>query len=445
MEDNVLRAAMKITVSEPAPCVRELAVTVPAAVVDQALADQLRVAARHAQLPGFRPGKAPLALVRNHYNPLIGGEVRRQCHALALAKAVEDEKLDIVTYPVPPDKATELSAGQDLSFTLTVNVAPMFDLPPYRELKLQEPEIAVREEEVEKAMDRFREMHAEFAPVDEAAMAGDMLKLDFSSDLELPPNAPESLARYAAANGAWVWMNQPEILPGMVAGMLGARPGETRELDVVFPADFREAALAGRKGHYRITVSEIHRRKPVSDDAELCRRMQVADLSELRRGIREMFEREGRARRQAELRRQVLEQICAPLQEMPVPPAMLQEATGKEFRHMAREAIHKEDDVNQFLKDQDRHLAAARQNAATRIRQFFILREIARAEKIQVGEQDFNRYISEISRSTGMPEQKVRDRVAGDQDVLDDAQVDLLMDKVVNFLIEQAMGKSPAA
>jgi trigger factor len=439
-----LKEAVQLVIKETEPCVRELAATVSAAAVDAEVTDQLRAAAKFARLPGFRPGKAPVSMVRNFFGKNAMGEAVRRFHGAALLKAMEDEKLDVLTYPRPPEENIDLPAGQDYSFTMTVNVAPEFDLPAYRGLVFDAAAKEIGEDAVDAGVARYREMYAEFGSTTAPAAPGDMLKISYTSDLALPEDAAEHLLRYVAAKDSWAWLSDPEILPGMTAGLTGVNLAETRPLTVDFPADFREKELAGKTVRYQVEVLEIQRRQPVSDDAELCRRLNVPDLGQLRTNLREMLERESRQQNRNELRRQAVEQVCGPLREIPLPPMLLAQASEKEFRALANRAVRSEADADAFVKEQEKHLAEARRIAADRLRQFMIFRRIAKAEDIQVAESDLNRQIQSISQAYNITEKDLRHRMA-ENGGIEDLHVDLLMSKVADFLVENAQGAEKAA
>ncbi len=442
MDDQELKAAVQLTVKETEPCVRELAATVPAAVVTTELDGQLRDAAKYARLPGFRPGKAPLAMVRNHFGKHAAAEAVRRMYGAVLMKAVEDEKLDIIGYPPPPESKVDLPPGADWTTTIKVSVAPDFELPEYKGLALAATAAEIDDAAVEAGVARYREMYAEFAPVTEPAAPGDMLKMSYDSGQAAPEGAAEHIGRFLAATDSWVWLSEPELLPGMIAGLTGVKAGESRTLKVAFPEDHREKDMAGRTLEYRVEVAEVHRRLPIADDAELCRRLNVADLGQVRDNVRRMLERESTGRHRNELRRQAVDKVCSPLREIPLPPALLAEEVEKEFRAIANRLVRSEADAEAFAKDQEKHLADARQVAADRLRQFFIFRRIAKAEGIQVGEHEVAERIRDLGRAYGIAEKDLQRRMA-DNGGIEELHIDLLMGKVTDFIVDHAAGATP--
>ena len=437
MDKSNLNDAMVLKITEIEACRNKAEVTIPAETIDKNMDNTVKEFVKQAKLPGFREGKAPKQIVKKRFQDNISQELLRKCHLTAFEKIREESKTDIVSMPTPEAEPEAPKPGEEYKFSLTFEVAPELKLPEYKGLKLKKPESKVTDKDIQEEMDRYREMYAEFATVKEPAEEGDMLKISFTSDLECPEDAIASYKRLVEAEDSWCWLNEPEMLPGIIKGLKGSKSGDTKKLKVEFPADFTEPLLSEKEGNYEIKVVEVQRRVPLTDDKELCKRLNLENIDALKTQLKSAKaakeEQEGRVK----LQNEALESIVKKVGKLDLPPSLLGQATQTQFRQIANELVKSEDDVEAFKKDTDKHRKVAEEAAKKRITDYFVAKEIAEAEGIQVEQKEIDDQIKGISAAYGYKEKDLRQQMESSGG-FEELHMDLTISKVAGFIVENA-------
>lgn len=432
-----LKELLQVQMSEKEPCLKRVEVTIPAEVVNEEMNLAVKEFAKHAQLPGFRSGKAPHHLIKKRFEPNIKEELTRRFQVAAFDKIREDSSTDIVTLPAPEGNVSEPVAGQAYKFVMTFNVAPEIKLPEYKGIKLKKETPEVSEKEIDKELDRIREMYAEFSAIDESAKEGDMLKISYSSDLETSEDASASYKRYVSAEDSWCWLSEPEMLPGIIKELTGAKAGVEKEMVAIFPEGFSEAELVGKKVKYNIKVAEVQRRLPIKSDEEFCKRINVPDMKTFRDQIKQNLEARAEMQVNSELNQAALDAVCSGIKKLDLPPDMLAYSKQREFRAIANNLVKSEDDVEAFKKDTEKHQKDAEEAARGRLTRYFICKKIADAEGITVEQRDIDSQIAGLSRAYGYKEQDLRKQMEATGG-FEELHFDLTISKVTDFIVKNA-------
>ncbi|MFA6567407.1 MAG: trigger factor [Victivallales bacterium] len=440
---ETLKDLIKTEVSGSEPCVKSVKFTVPAEVVESETNSMLKEFSKFAQVPGFRAGKTPLSLIRNRFLPRIEAETVKNFFTASFEKISSDEKFDVVSYSFPQAQPEKLEAGKDYSFTIVFNVSPEIRLGAYKGVKISVPEVKVEESRIDEEIKNLREMYGDFGKSEGPAVKGDMVKISYKSDFEIPEGAESRLKLLLETPETWAWLSDPEVIPGINKVLDGAVTGKDYELTAQFPDDFREKQVAGKKVKYTIKTMEIQRRVPVGSDEDLVKKVNAKDMKELRERIRSSLEFQEKQKSEGEAKKHILEKVIAEAGEFPLPPSVLSEAENKEFRQIATREVKKESDVEKFKIEKDKHLAEAKKSAADRMRRYFVLRKIAQAEKISIEKGEMDSHISGISRYYGVKEKEFRNQLDSSGG-MEDLQMDMLMAKVTDFLIKNADTSKPA-
>lgn len=438
-----LKDLIKTEISDSEPCVKSVKFTVPAKAVETETDAMLKEFAKFAQVPGFRAGKTPVSIIRNRFLPRIEAETVKNFFTAAFEKVSSDEKFDVVSYNFPQTQPEKLEAGKDYSFTIIFNVSPEMKIGTYKGIKISVPEVKVDESKIDEEIKNLREMYGDFSKVEGAAVKGDMVKVSYKSDFEIPEGADSRLKLLLETPETWAWLSDPEIIPGINKVLEGAVSGKDYEFVAQFPEDFREKQIAGKKVKYSVKTMEIQRRVPISSDEDLVKKVNAKDMKELRDRLKSSLEFQEKQKAEGEAKKNILEKVIAEAGEFPLPPSVLAEAENKEFRHIATREVKKESDVEKFKAEKDRHLAEAKKAAADRMRRYFVLRKIAQAEKISIEKNEMDSHISGISKYYGVKEQEFRNQLDSSGG-MEDLHMDMLMAKVTDFLMKNADTSKPA-
>ncbi len=431
---NDLASALVMEVRETSPCRKDFDFTVPAEAVARETDRAVRDFASNVNMPGFRRGKAPVNIIKSRYAEDINQELQRRVIYAAFDKVNADKSLDIVSCGM--EKEPEFKAGEDFKFTLNADLAPEFEVGDYKNIKVEVPATEVEEDKVDERINFYRSMYANYVDAEGAAEAGDMLKVNYKADFALPEDASASLKRQVETENGYIWLSEPEIIPGCIAALTGAESGKEYKFDAVYPADYREAALAGQTLSYTVTVNAIQRKKDLTDE-ELCEKTRTPSLEEFRKMIRTSLESEAKAKSRGELVEKVYEALSGAIADFDLPPAVLATETNKEMRKLANELVKSEADVEEFKNKSDEHKKSAEEAAKKALKKTFILRKIAKLENISLNQGEVEAQLKGMSQYYGYKEKEFRsmlEKTGG----MEDIQIDILNAKVLDFLANKA-------
>lgn len=435
---STLKDSIAMKCTETQPCQQKVEFTISKETIAAEKKSVLKDFANYVNIPGFRKGKAPAKMIESRYKDEITDELKRRFFSNAFDKVAKDDKFEIVSYGMPNDEEMPvIDTDKDFVFTMLFDTAPEFDIPEYKGLKLEAEVSEITDEEISEKVEQYKEMYAEFKAVEEPAAKGDMLKASYSADAgieeELSPNAQRLLNQ----EEGWLWLSEPEMIPGLIAALEGAETGKDYTFTAEFPADFREAELAGKKAEYKVTVIEVQKRVPVASEEELCQKMQVESLDKLRESITESMKNEREMMNEQALRESAFEQIIEKVADFPLPPEVLNSEAQKELRNMANTTVKSEEDAEAFKNDIDKHKETAEEAAKAKLVKAFIAKKIASSEEITISENELDTQIELISRYHGMKVTELR-KTMEENGSIEDVQIEMLIAKVADFIIENA-------
>lgn len=394
--------------------------------------------ASFSAVPGFRKGKAPLNIIKVKFEEQIKEELTRRFMSAALDKFNETQQKEIVAFNLPEgEKMPSIEIGKDFVFAMEFDIAPQFELPDYKGLKLDTAKAEISDKEIEERIESYKNMYSSYEEITGKAQAGDMLKVAYTSDFQLADDASPSLKRMVDCDDNWVWLSEPEVIPGVTAAMTGAESGTTCKFSAEYPADFREAALAGKKVAYSMTVNAVQRKTPVGSLEELCTKMQLDSPEKLQEQIRESLSVDAEMKALNAKREQAVIVLEEKVGNLVIPPALLTQEIQKELRRLANTSIRSEADAEQFKKEIDQHKSEAEKAAKVRLKRLFIMQKIAKAENISVNDNELEAQIKGLSRYYGCKSQELR-KMLNENGGIEDMQMDILTSKVTEFLVSNA-------
>lgn len=425
-----------LEIKESGVCTKEFAVKIDA---DTAKKEQNKVVsyiAGVASLPGFRPGKAPMGMVCKKYAAEINEELRNRFVGAAVEKIEADETLDLLSLRFK--EFGEIKSGEEFSFTMEGVVAPVINPGDYKNLKIDVPVDAVEDKAIEERLEMYRTMYGTYADAEGAAQAEDMLKVDYKGDYALAEDASASLKRQIEAADAFVWLNEPENIPGCIKALTGAEVGKEYTFEAEYPADYREAELAGKKISYTVKVSAIQRRKKLTD-AELVERTGSADIDALRDNIRKGLELDAKNQQRRNASEAVFAKLNEQAGEFDLPEALLENEIQKQLQQKAREVVKSEEDAEKFKAELADHRAAVEADAKNAVRRALILRQIAKLENITVDDKELDEQLQMMSRYYGCKPRELREMLEKSGSI-DELRLDIINGKVLEKLTEAAIG-----
>lgn len=426
-----------LTITDTDVCGRDAKFVLPAEASADLFLNAAKAVARKAQIPGFRPGKAPLAMVKARYKGYVDEEAGRlvQVAAYDLLSKKADE-LDIISYSKLEPEGT-LEEGKEFTMKCDFEIAPEFELPDYKELG----EVAASEDVAkieEDLIERAKAQYSSFVPITDAAKEGDMLHVSYESDFALPEDASDSLKRAVKNDSAWIYLIGQEMIPGVNAAMTGATVGEERTFTAEFPADWREEGLRGQKVTYKMKVHDGQRLEPIEDMAKLAEKMEFKSAEELSKFYHDL------AARQAEImtRSKTVESIQAAILEkapqFDLPKKSLETATDNEYKLLQYAVGQDKEALDKFEAEKDQHMEEAKKKASEQLRKNFIMRKIAKVEEVKLSEQEVAQAIQNMAQQTRMEPARLAE-ILQRTGRLNELEIELLVEKTLGVLAERRM------
>ena len=305
---------MQVTETAADGLKREYTITVPAGDLEQEITRRLGEIGRQVRLPGFRPGKVPMQILRTRFGPSVRGEVLQSTLQASSAEAISERKLR----PALPPKVDIVSAdeGADLEYKMAIELLPEIPEPSFAELDIERLVVEVPEEEVDGAIERIAEQQRKSEVVERPAENGDILIVDLEGRIgeqEIPG---------AGGKDRQIVLGAGSSIPGFEDQLVGASAGEQRRVRVTFPTDYAVADLAGKDADFEVDVKEVRRRSPIAIDDELGQAVGLENLAELRQELRQRLQRDYDAASRLRLKRSLLDKL-AEGHDFPVPPGMV--------------------------------------------------------------------------------------------------------------------------
>jgi trigger factor len=418
---------------------REFQVNVPASDLEARLAGRLAELKDRVQLRGFRPGKVPVTHLRKVYGRSVMAETVEAVIRELNAKIVEERGLRLAMEPkvTIPNAETEvdrvIGGNADLAYTLSLEVLPKIELGDFSTIKLERLTTEVTDAELDEAMGKIADQNKPYSPKGEGAKVetGDRVVVDFTGKLDGKP--------FEGGTGGDVGVNvgSGTFIPGFEDQLIGMGAGETRQVNVTFPANYQTAELAGKDAEFEVTAKSIEAPGTVTLDEAFAKSLGLDSLDKLKAAVKERIAREHAAMSRQKLKRQLLDQLDA-MHKFAPPPTLLED----EFKNVWN-AI--ESDLKQSGKtfaDEGTTEEKAREEYRTiaerRVRLGLVLAEIGEKNNIKVPDEDLSRAIVERARQFPGQEQKVWDYYRNNQQALASVRAPIFEEKVVDFLLELA-------
>jgi trigger factor len=414
---------------------RAFSVTVPAGAVAAGRDKRLADMAKELRLPGFRPGKVPMAVVKARYGQAVMGEVLEEQVTAATRRVVEDRGLKPALQP--KIELVSFAEGADLEFRLDIEVMPDIPMPDFAAIEVERLTAEPDEAEVEKAIRSLLRRRATLEEVAEPrpAEAGDVLVCDFIGRIER--DGVKEAFQGGSATDMPIEVAGPGFLPGFTEQLVGMRPGETRTIAVRFPEGYGNADLAGRPAEFEITAKALKTPViPALDDA-LAQGFGLADAAALTAEVRAQLQRDLDRLSRIRLKRQLLDALAAQV-SFTVPEGMVEAEFQQIWSRVEEDRKAGRLDPEDAGKDEETLKAEYRAIAERRIRLGLLLSEIGRTNGIQVGQEELLRALREQAARYPGQEQQVFEMFRKNPDAMESLRAPIFEEKVVDFLLELA-------
>jgi trigger factor len=390
---------------------------------------------KQANVPGFRPGKAPLSIIQSRFKSEVRQEVIEALLPKVLQKRFEEDKLAVVGTPNIVDLKFE--EGQPLTFKAQFDVHPEFELGAYKGLEVEYADPVVEEKDVDDRLEQIRESKAEYVNLDpRPAETGDFAVVSLES-IEGVEGDP------VKSNEMMIELGNPDTMPAFTEGVTGMTPGETKIIEVTYPEDYGQEKLAGKTVKFDIELKFLRKKELPDLDGEFAKSMgDFQTLEEFRNQVRTSIQNERTYRAQEEAKSKLIEKL-ADSHSFAVPETYTERQLETQLRNYAQTLASQGIDPKQLNLDWAKFKESQSERAIRDVKASLLLDRIAGVESIVATNDEVDREVSRLARSQREPVAAVRMKLEKDGG-LDRIANRIRTDKTINFLFEQARKVAPA-
>ena len=414
---------MQVSIESEKGLERRMRVQVPADRIENEVQIRLKKVGRQAKLQGFRPGKIPANVVKQHFGAQVRQEVLEEVLQSTYSEAVTQQKLQPAGSPnIEPENLAE---GQDLSYVAVFEVFPEVHIKGLDKIKVQQPEVAIAAAEVDEMVQNLLKQRADWSEVDRKAADGDQVKLDFNGTLKGEPFEGGSAEDFEFVLG------EGQMLEDFEKGIRGLKAGDKKTIKVKFPKDYHSTELAGAKAEFALTIKAVSESVLPELNEEFIKSygIESGSADDLRADIRKNMERERDAKTRGEVKRQVMEGLAG--QNPIAVPAVLVKQEAHSMQHDAMERMGIKDHAQAPPE------GTFNEPAEKRVRLGLLLQEVIAENKIEVDRDRVTAKVDELVAPYENPEE-LRNMYLQNPQFLGQVENAVLEEQVIEFLQSKA-------
>jgi trigger factor len=409
----------------------EYTVVIGAADIDLRLTQELKKISHQVRMPGFRPGKAPLALLKKLHGKNLMGQILDETVTESSRKLLEERKLRPALQPQVD--LVKFDEGADLEYTLSVEIIPEIAAPDFSGLSLEKLVVKATDVEVEESLKRLAEQQKSFeaAAKTHKAETGDAIVIDFLGRIDGVAFEGGTAEDYQLELGSG------SFIPGFEEQLIGVKAGDKRDVKVAFPENYGAKPLAGKDAVFEVTVKEVKKPVAVKVDDELATRVGMENLEALSQAIRGQIEQDYAAMSRSRLKRSLLDALAA-AHSFDVPEGMV-DLEFQQIWAQLKQDIERNADESETVEDLGAEAEAEyRSIAERRVRLGLLLSEVGTLNNIVIRQEEVNRLIAQEARQFPGQEKMVFEFYQKNPQALAQLRAPLYEDKVVDFILELA-------
>ena len=431
---------MNITIERQEKCLATLRVEVPSTTVNAEKSKILASYAKQAKIPGFRPGKAPLAVIEKRFQNDIKEEIESRLINQSLQESLKKENLKVLDFGNP----NNLSFTQDGGFRYdtVLTLAPEITLPEYKGIAVTVPSNEVSEDDLNTQIDGLRQRFADFTDIEgRSAALEDFCVIDFTSSLDGEP-LEQALGRPAGylggREGFWVRMQDDSFLPGFADQLVGLNVGDTKDVSITIPEDFPLEAIRQKDIVFHVTIKELKSQVLPDLNDEFAVKLMGPEktIDDLKAAITDGM----KTNKQKEIDDMKINQMIAHFDqavEFEIPETLLQAETQNQADALVQSAAQSGMNDEEITSQREALLDTAAAQAKTNIKTNFILQEIAEKENIVVNDNELVQHLLGIAQKRKEdPSKFIKSLQRNGQ--IPGVRNSLLINKALDFLLEHA-------
>ena len=416
-------------------CRHELEITVPMLEVANATDAVVEKIQKKANLPGFRPGKAPLSIIRKTFHNEIRQEVLDVVIPKFLGARFEEDKLAVVGTPSIVE--LKFNDGEPLVFKARFEVHPEFEVKDYKDVEVEYEDPIVTDQDVADSLEQLRESKAEYVNIDpRPAETGDYVVISLESVEGVegePMKNPEMMIK----------LGDPDTIQAFSDGLVGLAPGESKFIEVTYPDNYGQERLAGRTVKFDVELKHIRSKEVPELNDEFAESMgDFRTIDELRDQVRANLFGQRQFRAQDEAKSQMLDKISE-LHDFPVPDAYVERQLENMLRNYAESLASQGIDPSKLKFDFDKFKESQRERAIKDVRATLLVERIAGIESVTATQDEVDKEVARLARQQREPIAAVRAKLQKDG-TLDRIASNIRSAKTISLMFEQVRKVTPA-
>ncbi|MDP6913876.1 MAG: trigger factor [Verrucomicrobiota bacterium] len=427
---------MEVTITDLSPCKKQLRIEIDAETVNakfDAVAKDFR---RHAHLPGFRPGKAPLANVMRSYGDKIGEEAKRTLMSDSYTKALKENELRPVI--MPEVEELQFGHGKPFQYLATLEVTPAFEMPEYIGIEVEKERRSVNDADIDKALDTLREQRVSYTDMDRPAVEEDFIVVNFTGTIDDKPIT--DLIKVARGlteqKNFWLHKTQNPLIPGTVEALIGSSKGDKKTVTVTIPDDFVYEEIVGKEAKYEIEVVQVKEKSLPELDDKFAKGFGAESVDKLREGVENDLKNELEYSKKKSIRNQCVDKLLGAV-NCDLPETIVNEATRAAVHNIVQQNHERGVGKEIIEENKDKIYANAKTDAEVRVKANYILSKIAEKEGIKVTDQELSRQVAAMAAQQKVKPQKLAQQLK-DNGTIYQVQEEIMNAKVIDLLEEKA-------
>jgi len=426
---------MQVTETSAEGLKRAYSITVPASEIDERIDSRLAEIAQTADLPGFRKGKVPVAILKQRFGDGVMGEVLEEAVNSGTNQALVENSLRPAMQP--KIEVVKFEKGEDLEYTVDVEVMPDIEPTDFSKIEIEKLKAEPDESEVIDAIQRLADAQKVFTAQDgRTSEEGDAVLIDFVGSVDGVEFEGGKAEDYTIEIGS------NTFIPGFEPQLIGLKAGDHKTVEVSFPAEYGSAELAGKSASFEVDVKEVRQAEPAEINDALAEKVGLENLEALKTAISEQLGSDYDGFSRNLMKRTLLDKL-ADSHDFDVPPGMVdmefeQIWSQVEQQRAGAAAAGEEDKDEDAGKTDDELKDEYRDIAKRRIRLGLLLSEVGQTNNIEVQQEEVNRAMAEQARQYPGQERQMVEFYQSNPDAMNQLRAPLFEDKVVDFILEMA-------
>lgn len=424
---------MQVNIEELSPVQKKINIEIPAEKVNEEIEKAYSAIQKKAKLQGFRPGKAPMQLIKRTYSDAMRDEVMRKLYEQTLYKAMDEHKIDPVDSPTIESDLLEQNSS--FKYSALVEVMPQILLKEYTGLAVKKERYTPDSASIEGELGRMQNNMAQLIPVADgtAVENGHSVSVDYTFSVD---GFPEESA---SAEEAMLEIGANNLIPGVEEQLIGMKSGESKEFSLALPEGYRNKDAAGRQGDFKFTIKDIKRKELPELDDEFAQQFGEYDtMEELRAKMSEYHAKHETDRIDNEFKERVIQALIAN-NPLDVPEALVKRQLEYMFENLKNRLKSQQMTMEMMGLDAEGFNARFREDAADKVRGGLLLMALVEKENIVVSDDDLTARYEKIAAGNVEMLDRIKDYYASNRDARNSLKAEIKEDKALEFLIARAV------